>query len=115
MKMDDNTLIADLKERVARFTADRSWERHHSPKNLSMAIAAEAAELMEHFLWDEPAASRERLGDPEQRKAIEEELADILIYCIQFSLTAGIDISTVFNRVMDRNDLRFPVKCWPIL
>lgn len=110
MQQDDNvTTLADLKNRVARFSAERGWARHHSPKNLSMAIAAEAAELMEHFLWDEPDASRERLQDREQRRQIEEELADILIYCIQFSLTSGIDVAAVFERVMERNDRRFPL------
>jgi len=72
MQQDDNvTTLADLKNRVARFSAERGWARHHSPKNLSMAIAAEAAELMEHFLWDEPDASRERLQDREQRRQID--------------------------------------------
>ena len=55
---DSSTCLAELKSRVLAFARERDWEQFHSPKNLSMALAAEAAELMEHFLWATPAQSR---------------------------------------------------------
>ena len=51
---DQNTQLAEIKARVLAFAKERDWEQFHAPKNLSMAIAAEAAELMEHFLWQSP-------------------------------------------------------------
>ena len=56
---DRTTLVSTLRENMARFVREREWEKFHSPKNLSMALAVEAAELMEHFLWIDEAASRE--------------------------------------------------------
>ena len=56
---DRNTNLEEIKDRVLNFACERDWEQFHSPKNLSMAIAAEAAELMEHFLWQSADKSRE--------------------------------------------------------
>src|ERR1035438_3729910 len=73
---DAATTLAELKERVLAFARERDWEQFHAPKNLSMALAAEAAELMEHFLWASPEESRAVALDPEKRARIAEELAD---------------------------------------
>ena len=59
---DSTTTLAELKERVLAFARERDWEQFHSPKNLSMALAAEAAELMEHFLWSTPEESQAGRG-----------------------------------------------------
>jgi hypothetical protein len=55
---DSSTTVSELRERVLAFVRERDWEQFHSPKNLSMALSAEAAELMEHFLWASPEESR---------------------------------------------------------
>jgi crotonobetainyl-CoA:carnitine CoA-transferase CaiB-like acyl-CoA transferase len=55
---DSSTTVAEIKARVLAFARERDWEQFHAPKNLSMALAAEAGELMEHFLWATPEASR---------------------------------------------------------
>ena len=68
---DAATPLAELKTRILAFAQDRDWEQFHSPKNLSMALAAEAAELMEHFLWASPEASRAIAQDTAKRKKIE--------------------------------------------
>src|SRR5205807_1903377 len=73
---DATTTFAETKARVLAFARERDWEQFHAPKNLSMALAAEAAELMEHFLWATPEQSRGIAQDPAKRKKIEEELAD---------------------------------------
>ena len=61
---DTTTTVAELKSRVLAFVRERDWEQFHSPKNLSMALAAEAGELMEHFLWATPEQSSAVAKDP---------------------------------------------------
>ena len=63
---DATTTVAALKEKMRRFAAERSWEPYHSPKNLAMALAAEAAELMEHFLWVDAPGSHALARDPDR-------------------------------------------------
>lgn len=103
---DSETTLLELKEAVLEFVRERDWERFHSPKNLSMALAAEAAELMEHFLWESPEASHERA----EREAVADELADILVYAIEFANIAGIDISTAIRAKMAKNAEKYPVE-----
>ena len=105
-KTDEETTLQELKEAVLRFTQERDWERFHSPKNLSMALAAEAAELMEHFLWDTPEASHESAtaGD------VADELADIIVYAIEFANITGIDIASAIATKMRKNAEKYPVE-----
>ncbi|TVR45226.1 MAG: nucleotide pyrophosphohydrolase [Puniceicoccaceae bacterium] len=107
--MDSATTLAELKERIRRFGQERDWLRYHSPKNLAMALAAEAGELMEPFLWTDADASAALLADPEQRRAIEHELADVLIYALQFANRAEIDLATAITAKMEINAARYPV------
>jgi NTP pyrophosphatase (non-canonical NTP hydrolase) len=74
-----------------------------------MAIAAEAAELMEHFLWSDQEASRELLLDPEKGRKIREEVADILIYTLEFANIAAIDLEAAVKEKMAENARRYPV------
>ena len=106
--MDTTTTIADLKEHVGGFIAERQWEKYHASKNLAMSIAIEAAELMEHFQWGENGEDRQLLADPARKAAIGEELADILVYCISFALQADLDISEIVGAKMEKNQQRFP-------
>lgn len=107
---DSEICLEELKRRVLAFAQERDWEQFHSPKNLSMALAAEAAELMENFLWVQPEASRARLEDPQRRKAVEEELADIFIYALQFANQTGIDLATAIEAKMEINARKYPVE-----
>lgn len=109
-QLDNETTIGALKQRVQSFARERDWEQFHAPKNLSMALAAEAAELMEHFLWVEPAASSERAREPKRRKDIEDELADIVIYAMEFANMTGIDLSSAIQAKMEANALKYPVE-----
>ncbi len=90
---DNATTLAELKERVLAFARERDWEQFHSPKNLSMALAAESAELMEHFLWASPEQSRAVAADPAKRARIAEELADVVIYALEFANATGLDVA----------------------
>lgn len=106
---DAATTLEALKERVRAFAVEREWLQFHTPKNLSMAIAAESAELMEHFLWAR-SEDRSRLEDPAKRQKIREELADILIFSIEFANIAGIDLTEAITEKMRRNAEKYPVE-----
>lgn len=106
---DSTTTISDLKTRVLAFVRERDWEQFHSPKNLSMALAAETGELMEHFLWATPEQSRAITDDPVKRAKIADELADVVIYAIEFANITGLDIAAAIEAKMAANALKYPV------
>lgn len=99
---DDKTTVAELKNLIAAFRDERGWKDEHSPKNLSMSIAIEAAELMEHFQW---TTYRQ-----EDKQAIADELADILSYCFNLADVMDIDIATTFRDKLDRARQKYPVE-----
>ena len=105
---DATTTFGTLKEAVRQFAAERFWEPYHSPKNLSMALAVEAAELMEPFLWVEPEASRHLTADPAKREAIADELADVTILLLNLSLSLDIDLSDAVAMKMRKNAVKYP-------
>ena len=107
---DSSKTLAEIKARVLAFARERDWEQFHAPKNLSMALAAEAGELMEHFLWAEPEASRTIAQDAAKRKKIEEELADVVIYALEFANMTGIDVAAAIETKMAANAAKYPVE-----
>ena len=107
--MDRTTFVAGLKEAVHAFVAARGWQAFHTPKNLAMSIAVEAAELMEHFQWLTTEDSIELMMDPIGKEKASEELADILIYCLSFANVTGIDLSDVVHKKLEANKERFPL------
>jgi NTP pyrophosphatase (non-canonical NTP hydrolase) len=111
--MDDQTTIAELRLAVQKFVDDRNWKKYHTPKNLSMSIAIEAAEILEHFQWRTAEESTRLLEDTEAYAEIIDELADVLIYCLSFANQADIDISRAVRAKLDRNEDRFPVGYMP--
>jgi dCTP diphosphatase len=109
---DNTTTVATLREAMARFVAEREWEQFHSPKNLAMALAAEAAELMEHFLWIDNEASRAVVRDPAQLAPIADEIADVAGVIFALCNALGLDLSDAVASKMARNVLKYPVeKC----
>ena len=107
---DSATTVAELKERVLAFARERDWEQFHAPKNLSMALAAEAGELMEHFLWASPEESRAVAKDPAKRQKIGEELADVVIYALEFANATGLDLAETIEAKMLANAHKYPVE-----
>ncbi len=99
--------LEQLRQQLAEFAAARDWDQFHSPKNLSMALIAEVAELIEHFQWLTPEQS-EQLS-PEQRQAVSYELADIFIYLIRLSDKLNVDLMTVTQEKIKINDSRYPI------
>jgi len=75
--------LIELRDALRVFARERDWDQFHSPKNLASALSVEAAELLEHFQWLTEAESRE-LG-PDERRAIGEEMADVLLYLIRLA------------------------------
>ena len=104
------TTISDLKARVLAFVRARDWEQFHSPKNLSMALAAEAGELMEHFLWATPEQSRAIANEPAKRSKIADELADVVIYALEFANITGLDVAAAIEAKMKANAQKYPVE-----
>jgi NTP pyrophosphatase (non-canonical NTP hydrolase) len=107
---DTATTLATLKEAVRQFAQERDWEQFHSPKNLSMGMAVEAAELMEHFLWVDCAASREVVNDPKKLAEVADEMADVGCYLLNMSLTLGIDLSEAILAKIKKNALKYPAE-----
>ena len=107
---DSATTIQQIKQRIMAFAREREWEQFHSPKNLSMALAAEAAELMEHFLWATPEQSVAVAIDPAKRGKIADELADVVIYALEFANTTGLDLAAAIEAKMAQNAKKYPVE-----
>jgi NTP pyrophosphatase (non-canonical NTP hydrolase) len=107
---DSNTTVAELRKLVADFVAERDWSQFHSPKNVSMALAIEAAELMEHFQWLTTDASRELGTNPEKLAEVGEELADVIGYSFALANELGLDISSAVRAKMVKNAQKYPAE-----
>jgi len=100
--------IAELSERLAEFARRRDWEQFHSPKNLSMALAGEAGELLEHFQWLTEAQSHALSA--EKKDAVALEMADIFIYLLRLAERLDIDLVDAAWRKMAINEQRYPAE-----
>ena len=110
IQRDDVVTLGALKNQVLSFSRERDWEQFHSPKNLSVALAAEAAELMEHFLWADSDESRAAVAEQRPRSTTEEELADVVIYALEFANQAGIDLTAAIESKLKQNAIKYPVE-----
>src|SRR5712675_335030 len=107
---DATTTAATLKAAMSQFVAERSWEPFHSPKNLSMGAAVEAAELMEHFLWIDNDTSREVVQDRAKMGEIADEIADVACYLLALCNTLGIDLSEAILAKLTKNAQKYPAE-----
>ena len=107
---DDHSTVADLKRLVAEFVAERKWEPYHDAKNLSMAIAIEAAELMEHFQWARSEELNSLLNDPAKRQEVTDEIADIACFLVSLASTIGVDLSKAMADKMVHNRRKYPAE-----
>ena len=101
---DHQTVIEELKRRVIKFAEERDWFQFHSPKNLSMGLAIEAAELMEHFLWK----TQQESEVPEDLDSIRQELADIFIFTLNLAARLKIDLAACTEKKLKENDKKYP-------
>jgi dCTP diphosphatase len=112
-RMDDqDTTLEDLKRAVREFRDRREWEQFHTPKNLSMAIAIEAGELMEEFLWLKPDETPKRRDGGDSATRIAEELADVVIYALSFANAVELDVTGAVLDKLAKNAEKYPeAKC----
>lgn len=96
----------DLKQRLAEFATERDWDQFHSPKNLAMALAAEAGELLEQFQWLTEAQSAALSA--EERESVAMELADIQVYLVRLADKLGVDLVAAAHRKIDLNAEKYP-------
>jgi dCTP diphosphatase len=102
------TDIEKLQRRLQAFADQRDWNQFHSPKNLSMALIVEAAELAEHFQWLTQEESFKLPAD--KHEAVGEELADIFVYLVRLADQLGIDLPAAVDRKIDLNEKKYPAE-----
>jgi len=106
----DETGLDALRLRIRAFAEARDWEHFHTPKNLAMALAVEAAELMEPLQWLTSDQATADALDEETRAQLEDEIADVAIYLIRFADVVGVDVEAAVLAKIGRNEGRFPVE-----
>jgi dCTP diphosphatase len=110
METDAQTTVGALRQAVAGFVNNRDWQPFHTPKNLSMSIAIEAAELMERFQWLTTEEAQAAVEDPGERAAVADELADVVIYCLSLSNALDLDVSSAVLGKLQANEHRYPAE-----
>lgn len=108
--MDKETKIQQMKDLLMKFREDRGWGKFHDPKNLAEAISIEASELQEHFLWKTSDESVEKLkNDKKFREEVGEELADVIMYCLNFANSTEIDVATIIKDKIEKNAKKYTI------
>ena len=100
--------VQKLIDRLRDFAAERAWEQFHSPKNLSMALAAEAGELLEIFQWLTEEESRNLATQADELQRVREEVGDVAIYLIRLCDQLGIDLEEAVQRKIEINERKYP-------
>ena len=100
--------LVDLRERLRRFAAERDWAQFHTPKNLAMSVAIEAAEIMEHFQWRSAAESADL--DAAARHDVALEIADVLLYLVRLADVLDIDMAAAAREKIRLNAFKYPVQ-----
>lgn len=100
--------LEELASRVETFVEERDWAQFHSPKNLSMALAGEVGELIEHFQWLTQEQSRELSG--EAYESVRQEIADVQIYLLLLARKLNIDLVQAASDKLEMNARKYPVE-----
>jgi len=107
--MDSNITFESLKHKVESFRDERDWLKFHNPKDLSMALSIEAAELEELFLWKDKNALARLSNDKHQLEMVQEEMADMCIYLLSLSSVLKIDLSNSIIEKLAKNAAKYPI------
>jgi dCTP diphosphatase len=102
------TSLQDLTQRVRQFAAERDWDQFHTPKNLAMALVAEAGELVAEFQW--LTAAQSAAPTPQQLARIRAECADVLIYLTRLADRLGFDLLAAAAAKIEDNARRYPAE-----
>jgi len=105
---DSDTTIAELRSDVQRFVDERDWGQFHNPKDLSISLCIEAAELLEEFQWLRPEEVEAAGRDPKARARVASELADILIYAFSLANALDLDVATAVREKLVANSRKYP-------
>lgn len=100
--------IKELTAEIRAFCDARDWRQFHGPKELAVAIAAEAGELLQHFVWQTPEQSEQRAR--QRREDIAGEIADVGILLFELADNLGLDLAQVMRAKLARNEFRYPVE-----
>jgi dCTP diphosphatase len=100
--------LRQLRDALRDFAAEREWDQFHTPRNLATALAVEAAELLEPFQWLDDAQSRAL--SPDTRAAVEEEMADVLLYLVRLADRLDVDLERAAHAKLARNAEKYPVE-----
>jgi NTP pyrophosphatase (non-canonical NTP hydrolase) len=98
----------DLLKRIRAFRDEREWAQFHNPKDMAAALAIEAAELQEIFLWKSGADID--VTAKKKRPEIEDEMADIAVYLLEFADNLGIDLEAAILSKLEKNAAKYPVE-----
>lgn len=93
--------MKDTIRTIKQFNRDREWDKFHAPNNLAKSIVIEAAELLECFQWNNEEYNKQDVCD---------ELADVMIYCIQMADVINVDMETIINEKMEKNAKKYPIE-----
>jgi dCTP diphosphatase len=99
--------IRAVTEEIRAFRDARDWLQFHNPKELSVAITAEAGELMQHFVWQSPEQSNQRAE--ERKEEISSEIADVAILLFELADNLGLDLASIMRAKLANNAIRYPV------
>ena len=87
--------------RIRKFSDDRDWNQFHTPANLAKSISIESNELLECFQWSDDGYDLEH---------VKEELADVIVYCVDMLDKLGLDVDEIVNAKMSKNEAKYPVE-----
>jgi dCTP diphosphatase len=102
--------LDEIRKKLAVFARERNWDQFHTPKNLSMALAAEAAELLEIFQWLTDEQSKEIVTNEKEMAQIQQEIADVMIYLVRLADKLNVDIEKAILDKIELNEKKYPVE-----
>lgn len=101
--------LEKIQKKLRNFSEERDWEQFHSPKNLSMALSVEVAELVEIFQWSQ-SGGLDEIADPNTRKEIEEEVADVFNYVLKIADLLDMDLEKAALEKIKKNAKKYPIE-----
>lgn len=102
--------VGQLAAALERFAAERTWAQFHSPKNLVMALTGEVGELSEIFQWMDEEQSKDAARHPDTAQAVQDELADVLMYLVRLASVLGVDLDAAARQKLEQNNRKYPVE-----
>ncbi|EIU7140316.1 nucleotide pyrophosphohydrolase [Pseudomonas aeruginosa] len=102
--------VGQLAAALERFAAERNWAQFHSPKNLVMTLTGEVGELSEIFQWMDEEQSKDATRHPDTAQAVQDELADVLMYLVRLASVLGVDLDAAARQKLEQNNRKYPVE-----